>query len=268
MSWKNGLSALLFVTLASIVVAQDDSKSREWQVDGVARTGLVFAPAKAKTIASPLIFAFHGHGGNTKFAARNFDYQTRWPEAIVVYLQGLNTPGMLTDPQGKKPGWQKSAGDQQDRDLKFFDIVLASIKSDYKVDDKRIYVTGHSNGGGFTYLLWSERPDTFAAIAPSSAVPNRAMKDSVKPIPILHLASKNDQLVKFEWQEKAMELVRRINGCAAEGKPWASKGSLVGTIYASEKGTPFVELISPGTHTFPPEAPELIVKFFKEHHRE
>ena len=39
--------------------------------------------------------------------------------------------------------------------------MLKSLKQDYKVDEKRIFSTGHSNGGGFTYLLWSERPDVF-----------------------------------------------------------------------------------------------------------
>ena len=41
----------------------------------------------------------------------------------------------------------------------FFDEVLASVKKDYKVDNKRIYVTGHSNGGSFTYILWAVRDD-------------------------------------------------------------------------------------------------------------
>ena len=88
-------------------------------------------------------------------AARSFQIHERWDEAIVVYMQGLNTPGQLTDPEGKKRGWQKEKGDQKDRDLRFFDEVLKAMKSEYKVDVKRIYSTGHSNGGGFTYLLWA-----------------------------------------------------------------------------------------------------------------
>ena len=104
-----------------------------------------------------------------KYAANKFAYHKHWPEAIVVYMQGLNTPGTLTDPQGKLPGWQKTFGDQGDRDLKFFDAVLATLKKDYKVDEKRIYATGHSNGGGFTYLLWAARGDVFAAVAPCAA---------------------------------------------------------------------------------------------------
>ena len=81
-------------------------------------------------------------------------------------MQGLPTPGQLTDPEGKRNGWQKTVGDQKDRDLKFFDAVLTKLKADYKVDESRIYSMGHSNGGGFTYLLWAARGDQFAAFAP------------------------------------------------------------------------------------------------------
>jgi hypothetical protein len=56
------------------------------------------------------------HGGSMLNAARTLGYHTRWPEAIVVYMQGLNTPGRLTDPEGRQPGWQHAVGDQGDRD--------------------------------------------------------------------------------------------------------------------------------------------------------
>ena len=165
-------SFLLAFCLALTFVgrAQDVLKPREWKVDGVARAALVYAPVTAKTNPAPVVFAFHGHGGTMERASKMFGYHTEWPEAIVVYMQGLNTPGQLTDPEGKKPGWQKTVGDQNDRDLKFFDAVLTSLKKDYKVDAKRIYSTGHSNGGGFTYLLWAARGEHFAAFAPSASV--------------------------------------------------------------------------------------------------
>src|SRR5205085_853476 len=82
----------------------------------------------------------------------------------------------LTDPQGKLPGWQHEAGDHGDRDLKFLDVGLAFLKTDYAIDENRIYATGHSNGGGFPYLLWARRPDVFAAFAPSAAG-TRAVRD-------------------------------------------------------------------------------------------
>lgn len=240
------------------------AKRVEWRVDGVAREGLVYVPPGAKTTDTPVVFAFHGHGGTMRHASRTFAYETLWPEAIVVYLQGLNTPGKLTDPEGKRPGWQHSLGEQEDRDLKFFDTVLASLKSDYQVDAKRIYSTGHSNGGLFTYLLAQNRTDVFAAIAPSAATAGQGWR-TLKPLPTLHVAGENDELVKYPLQQLSMGAVRRVNKCETEGKPWAKDGPLVGTVYASSTGTPFVSVIHPGTHKFPEEAPRLIVKFFKEH---
>ena len=237
---------------------------RDWKVDGVDRQALVYIPAAADKEQSPLVFAFHGHGGTMAHAARTFAYHKHWPEAIVVYMQGLNTPGRLTDPEGKKSGWQPSLGEQQDRDLKFFDAVLASLKSDYKVDAQRVYATGHSNGGGFTYLLWANRGDVFAAVAPSGAIPGRGSKE-LKPKPALHVAGEQDALVKFAWQKRAVDLLKKSNGCDAEGAPWAKAGTLTGTQYPSKTGTPLVSVTYPGGHKFPAEAPELITKFFQEH---
>jgi polyhydroxybutyrate depolymerase len=271
--------------------AQEALAQREWKVDGVVREALVHIPATAKTNAASIVFAFHGHGGSMNNAARQFGYHKLWPEAIVVYMNGLNTPGRLTDPEGKKPGWQHGAGAQGDRDLKFFDTVLASLKKDYKVDSKRIYSTGHSNGGGFTYLLWETRGKEFAAFAPSASVGRTLVeKDPVVarelirrvgnaatnfvstngastnlvflPKPVLHVAGKNDPLVKFAWQDLMMDTLRKLNQCG-KGKPWDVEKEC--TIYESKVGAPVVTYIHEGTHKFPDEAPAIIVKFFKEH---
>jgi polyhydroxybutyrate depolymerase len=237
---------------------------RVWNVDGVSRQALVYVPETATKAATPVVFSFHGHGGTMNYAAQKFAYHLLWPDALVVYMQGLPTPGRLTDPNGTKPGWQNRAGTQGDRDLHFFDAVLASLRHDYKVDERRIYATGHSNGGGFTYLLWSARGDVFAALAPAAAFAPTAAVMLQKPKPILHVAGEQDKLVKFEWQEMTMEAVRKLNGCSAEGIPWAKAGNIVATLYPSKTGTPFVSAIYPGPHQFPEGAAGLIVKFFKE----
>jgi polyhydroxybutyrate depolymerase len=254
---------LLFAALHSAFAA-DALVRHELTVDGVVREALLWAPAKAKTEPAPLVFAFHGHGGNMNNAARMYHLHTLWPEAIVIYPQGLNTPGQLTDPEGKKPGWQGAAGLQGDRDLKFFDAMLASLEAKFKVDPKRIYSTGHSNGGGFTYLLWAERGDKFAAFGPSAAAARRALgtQGGLKPKPMIHIAGEKDPLVKFEWQKLTMEAVRKTNQCG-EGTSW--EGAAGCTLYPSEIGAPVVTFIHPGTHTYPGEAPALIVKFFKQH---
>ncbi|MFO0975103.1 MAG: acetylxylan esterase [Planctomycetaceae bacterium] len=232
---------------------------REWQVDGLAREALISIPDNAKDKPVPLVFAFHGHGGNMRQAARSFHIHTEWPEAMVVYMQGLNTPGQLTDPEGKKPGWQKAVGDQNDRDLHFFDAVLKSLKDEYKVDETRIYSTGHSNGGGFTYLLWSARSDVFAAMAPSGSAALK-LRGTLKPLPVFHIAGENDPLVRYAWQSMMIESLRKDQKCG-DGKPWNKNA----TEYPSEIGAPVVTYITNQGHKFPEEAPKMIVKFFQKH---
>jgi polyhydroxybutyrate depolymerase len=231
----------------------------EFKVDGVAREALVYVPAAARQKPTPVVFVFHGHGGHALNVVRSFAMNRQWPEAISVYMQGLNTPGRLTDPQGKAPGWQMRLGDQQDRDLKFFDAVWARLKQDYKVDTKRVFSTGHSNGGAFTYLLWAERGEVLAAVAPSAGMAPESLP-KLKPKPVMHIAGENDTLVKFEWQQRTIEAVRKLDGCEAEGKPWAKYC----TLYSSKNNTPVVAFIHPGRHQVPVGAPELIVNFFKE----
>ena len=259
---------MLFVSLASLLLipsADAAPKPRDWTVGKAKREAIVYLPANTDKPA-PVVFAFHGHGGTAAHAARTFAYQTHWPEAIIVYMQGLPTPGKLTDPEGKKSGWQSGAGDQNDRDLKFFDDVIKTLTKEQKLDEKRIYCTGHSNGGGFTYTLWAERGDLFAAVAPSAAIPNQTTDvKNLKPKPCLHVAGSKDPLVKYDWQVRSMERERKLNGCEATGKEWAKAGELIGTEYTSKTGTPYVSLIGLGGHTFPEEAPKLIVQFFQQH---
>jgi polyhydroxybutyrate depolymerase len=233
-----------------------------WQIDGVMRDGMFHVPPTALTQPVPIIFAWHGHGGSMKNAANSYGYHKLWPEAISVYLQGLNTPGRLTDPEGKKPGWQGRVGDQGDRDLKLFDAVLAQLKRDYKIDERRLYSTGHSNGGGFTYLLWSARGDLFAAMAPSSSASFRNKDLQLMPKPVLHVAGETDPLVKYAWQKATMDSLRELNQ-STEGHPWGD--SKFCTEYDSKSGNPVITCIHPGNHSFLKEAPALIVKFFKQH---
>jgi polyhydroxybutyrate depolymerase len=239
-----------------------DPVSLSLKVGETTREGILFAPKAAKESPTPVVFVFHGHGGTARHAARTMGFHRLWSEAIVVYLQGLKTPGAITDPEGKRTGWQRIPGDQKDRDIEFFDAALAHLKKDYQVDSDRIYSTGHSNGGAFTYLLWEMRADVFAAFAPSASSAAQRIRD-LPPKPVFHLAGEKDPLVKFAWQRLTIEAVRRNNDCEKDGTPWADKC----TQFSSKRGAPLVTYIHPGEHEFPSEAPALIVRFFKEQRR-
>jgi len=235
----------------------------KWMIGGVERRGLVFAPAALPrigmgTIAKrPLVFAFHGHGGTARGASLSMRLQARWPEAIVVYLQGLPTASPI-DPQGRLPGWQREAGENGDRDLKLVDAALASLREQFPVDDTRIYATGFSNGAFFTYLLWAARGKTFAAFAPCAGLLGADLHPA-EPRPVLAIGGENDRLVTFDRWQQTLATVRGIDGAAAAGAPCGSGC----TRYPSAKNAPVEAITHPGGHVYPPWAAEKVVAFFK-----
>lgn len=232
----------------------------ELDVDGVARMALVYAPPTAKAKPTPVVFGFHGHGGTAAAGAREFDMHREWPDAISVSMQALPTPGRFIDFEGKESGWQLRLGHESDRDLKYFDALLERLKQDYQVDERRIYAVGNSSGGYFTYLLWAQRGEVLAAVAPAASEAADNLP-ALKPKPVLFVAGENDQRVKYEWMRATMDAVRKLNGCATEGSPWGDHC----TLYTSATGAPVVEFIHPGGHGYPQGANAAIVRFFKEY---
>src|SRR5437762_11254110 len=116
------LIASVLLLLASAPLSVAAQGKMEWIIGPDKREALVFAPAlETNNEKHPVIFAFHGHGGTMRKTADNWDFQTVWPQAIVVYPQGLPGPPVV-NPENRPngPGWQRYVGDQGDRDLKLF----------------------------------------------------------------------------------------------------------------------------------------------------
>jgi polyhydroxybutyrate depolymerase len=255
-------AAALLAALAHRVAAQGTVMT--WTVDGQKREAIVFAPAPTTaSIEHPLVFGFHGHGGNMNGASQLMHIQSLWPEAIVVYPQGLNTPSPV-DPQGNKPGWQvelNQAGNVGNRDLDFFDAMVTTMHQKFSINDKRIYSTGFSNGGIFSYLLWAERSKTIAAIG---EVAGRLWDSEhlTQPRALLAIAGHADTVDPFAQQQQSIETARQVDSATGPGQPCGPNC----TLYASTTQTPVKTIIHPGGHVYPPWAPAEIVAFFKVHH--
>ena len=239
------------------------AQAMNFTIDGVHRQAFILAPANASRSAKhlPLLFAFHGHGGNMIQTASQMRFDKAWPEAIVIYMQGLPTTSG-GDPSGAEPGWQQEPGQSTDRDLKFFDAVLAAVRKALPVDDQRVYATGFSNGGAFTYLLWGARPKTFAALAVVAAekVPGVNLTEAV---PFLQIAGKEDTNVLFERQLESIASAREVDGSTGLGQSCGEDC----TAYGSSRGAPVVTYLVPGGHAYPHYASETIVEFFQQHSR-
>jgi len=252
--------ALCFFLSLGILSAQEQPVVMEWIVDGETRQALAYIPASAKTGPTPVVFAFHGHGGTMKRAFQQRNFHQLWPESIFICPQGLNTPGLLTDPEGKKSGWVMDDKTDANRDIQFVDAMLKTVRANYKIDNSRVYATGHSNGGGFTYLLWALRANEFAAFAPTATAAGKLVNRLI-PKPVLHLMGENDPLVKPVMQKMTCNRVLKLNECEKEGKPIGKNI----TFYAGKNGNDVTLYIHNEGHQYPNEANRIIIDFFKKY---
>jgi polyhydroxybutyrate depolymerase len=149
--------------------------------------------------------------------------------------------------------------------LRLVDVALASLRDRFKVDEARIYSTGFSNGAGFTYLLWAERPAIFAAFAPVAG----RLRPSVQPRepkPVFQVAGTADETVPFASQQEAIDMARRVDGASGAGTA-CGKGC---TTYRSLGGPPGMTVmtwIHVGGHEYPSDTSARIAKFFRDHPR-
>lgn len=221
------------------------------------RTAVVAAPAQVKA-DTPVVFVFHGHGGSGKAAQRSFAMEKHWPEALVIYPDGLPT-ATQRDPEGKKPGWN-ARKPEENIDLAFFDALLDWAQKKQHVDAKKVYITGHSNGGGFVYLLATQRGDRIRAAAPSSAGPSTRAKE-FPMIPVLHLSGQKDPIVPFANQQKCVDALKTRFGLS-EVTP-VEQGAV--SVFKKPEAPELNFYVHPGGHSLPAAAYPLIAEFFKKH---
>jgi polyhydroxybutyrate depolymerase len=91
-------------------------------------------------------------------------------------------------------------------DVKYLGKVLDDVESVLKVDRKRVYATGLSNGGMMCYRLASEMSDRIAAIAPVAGTMAVEKYEPKRPIPVVHFHGTKDTLVPFNAPDKKLDL--------------------------------------------------------------
>jgi polyhydroxybutyrate depolymerase len=255
---KNLFVVLTLLLLTGFVAAQ---RELTFEVEGTKRRAVVYEGA-AKSRPSPVVFVFHGHGGNARFAQRRLNFHADWKEALVVYMEGIPGVKGLTDEAGKLNGWQKNPGELGDRDVKFFDAALERLTKDYKTDEKRIYLVGHSNGARFVNVLWALRGEKLAALCAVAGQGGLMIRDAV-PRSIWMSMGERDPLVPVDGQKLSVGVVKKL--LKVDEKKGKADGEL--TIYKGTEDTELVVEIRDAGHEFPQASIPKMIEFFKRHEK-
>ena len=169
---------------------------------GLVRMYRVHVPRRAAASkAAPLIFAFHGGGGDMDYMARDELYglisQSDKEGFVLIFPNGYSK---LTS--GKFATWNAGAccGDARDKnidDVGFVKTIVQNISGQMNIDRNRIFATGMSNGGMMSYRLACELPDIFTAVASVAGTDGTLQCHPAHPISVLHIHAQNDDHVLF-----------------------------------------------------------------------
>ena len=144
----------------------------------------------------PLMLYLHGGGESGTNLA---DVKRNGPPRHVE--TNPDFPFILVSPQTKS-GW----------DIRTPMALLDDVMSRYRVDPRRVYVTGVSMGGGGVWALAAAHPERFAAIVPVSGIgdPADARKLGALPIWVFHGAK--DPIISVEYSRKMVAAIKAAGG--------------------------------------------------------
>lgn len=120
-------------------------------------------------------------------------------------------------PNGKKwseVDWSADSHKQPEESisLKLTREVMAYIEKEFRIDTKRLYVTGLSMGGYGTWDMISRTPETFAAAIPICGGGDETQADRLTKLPIWAFHGDKDTAVKPERSRRMIEAIKKAGG--------------------------------------------------------
>jgi polyhydroxybutyrate depolymerase len=157
--------------------------------------------------ALPLVVVLHGFGGNSEKIERYYrlDPLAQQLGFFVVYPDGTEETRKAHRWNRLRQFWNATDaccnrwGAQVD-DVGYLDAVIDDMGAHYRIDPKRIFVMGLSNGGYMSYRYACDRAARVAAIVSQAGA---MWKDARRcrpsePVAVLQIHGTRDQMVSFE----------------------------------------------------------------------
>lgn len=144
-------------------------------VGGLRRTYVVHVPASYKPEnPAPLVVMLHGGGGSARAAmletewaikAETEGFLAAFPDATAI--DPARPSSFAGNPQLWNDGSDRFYPDQKaPDDVAFIAAMLDDLSNRFAVDDRRVFVTGFSNGASMSFRAGAELSHRIAAIAP------------------------------------------------------------------------------------------------------
>jgi polyhydroxybutyrate depolymerase len=163
---------------------------------------LVIPSGYSASTKSPLVILLHGYTSN---GAAQESY-LKFSELADEYNFLLLTPdGTIEQFGDQNRFWNATAAccnfyNSNVDDSAYLSDLIAEMQSSYNVDENRIFLIGHSNGGFMSHRMAYDHPETIAAIASLAGASLLEMIRSTpdRPVSILQIHGTADATISFE----------------------------------------------------------------------
>lgn len=259
---------------AAATIPPGDS-TRKLTVDGLERSYLVHIPRGLdRSRPVPVLFAFHG----ADMAPEEMQLVTGFNEIadkdkfIVVYPEGIGQSWNVRLCCGE-------AADKNVNDPAFIRQIVSDLESFTRLDPKRIYAMGFSNGGAFVYRVACEMSDVFAGIAPVAGGMVFRPCQPKQPISLLIVHGLDDTTLPYTGGgqsnvppvEQIIDDWMKLDGCTGAAQVDYPMKIVKHSVYGSCQSGTAVELyaIDKLGHDWPPKeilpVSQIVWDFFVAH---
>ncbi len=194
------LQKLMYAVICMLLLSSNLMAIEYLQVGSTTRNMIVYAPANIQQ-NRPLLINLHGLNQDAAYQQA----QAQWKSIadaekfVVVYPNAINK------------SWDLNGT----TDIDFILAIIEKMSSRYGIDRNRVYLSGFSMGGMFTYYAATKIADKIAAFAPVSGYlmggPNT---NSSRPIPIIHVHGTADNVVPYSGVQTCLNAWIARNGCS------------------------------------------------------
>ncbi len=187
---------------------------------GAVTYGLASPGDNAAARPRPLILALHPGG------ERMHGYGSRFMQQIVLPALGdLDAVVVAPDCPAQAKSWGDPAADRAVL------AILEKVRSEYKIDSRRVLVVGFSMGGRGAWFMSSQHPDLFTGAIVMAGSTRELVQNSLGQVPTYVIHSRDDQVVPIgPAEENAKQLTalgRTIRFEALSGPGHYSMGGYV-----------------------------------------
>lgn len=203
------------------------------EVDGISMTYTISLPKNYSSQEPvPLVLALHYAGKTTPYYGKEF--LTVFIEPALGDLNAIMVaPTCLIQTSWTNPICEKAVM-----------AMLTKIMAEYKIDSKKIVVTGYSMGGAGTYYFAAKQPNVFSAAIPVSGMPQQDIISQLKDVPLYIIHSRVDAVFPFE-EVQQLVLQLKSSGLTVEFKivDWYAHYDLDGFIKPLAESIPWLQSI-------------------------